>query len=418
MERRLPTSPPARGDLTQDAATAMRSLAGSSVEPFILAAYPSYTTNPYQSLLYGACREHGIAPVRVARDEQLDEVVELQRAGLPTVLHLHWLHSVLQRATSAGDARKRTDAFLKLLDGYRASGGRVVWTVHNVLPHEARFIEEEVRLSAEVAARSEVIHVLVQRTAELVAPYFQLPADRLLHIPHMSYQGAYEDHVSARDARHDLGLLDDELVFLVLGAIRPYKGLPELLDAWATLPPDRPRRLVIAGAPADEPGIGALIERAAIAPRVLLDARKIPAPEMQTFLRATDIAVLPYRQALNSGALMLALTFGLPAIVPADSGLAEVVDERFGLTFESAGTDSAGADSAGPDAAGSSPPGSNGLAAALLAAPELATEAARAAATATAAALRPDVVSRAFAVGLRERLERGSAEVPASVATA
>ncbi|HEX5239640.1 MAG TPA: hypothetical protein VFW20_01465, partial [Candidatus Limnocylindrales bacterium] len=108
----------------------------------------------------------------------------------------------------------------------------------------------------------------------------------------------------------------------------------------------------------------------------------------------------------------------LPAIVPADSGLAEVVDERFGLTFDSAGADSAGADSAGSDAAGSSSPGSNGLAAALLSAPELATEAAHAAAAAAAAALRPDVVSRAFAVGLRERLERGSAEVPASVATA
>jgi beta-1,4-mannosyltransferase len=388
MERPRPASPAALGDLTQDAAAAMRSLAGSTVEPFLVAAFPWFVTNPYQALLYGSCREHGIAPVRVVRDEQLDEILELQRAGLPTVIHLHWLHPILQRAASAKDARKLADAFLNRLDAHRESGGRVAWTVHNILPHEARFEAEETRLSAEVAARSEVIHVLVERTAELVAPYFELPQDRLLHVPHMSYMGAYEDHVSGPDARHDLGLLADELVYLVLGAIRPYKGLPELLDAWATLPPDRPRRLVIAGASSDEPGIDELIERAALAPGVLLDARKIPAPEMQTFLRAADVAVLPYRQALNSGALMLALTFGLPAIVPAGSGLAEVVDDRFGRTFD--------------------PAGATALADALLEAPGLVSESARAAATATAADLSPNVVARRFAIGLRERLDRAA----------
>ena len=386
MERRLRASPPERGDLTQEAAAAMRSLAGSTVESFLLAAFPWFVTNPYQALLYGACREHGIGPLRVVRDEQLGELLELQRAGLPTVLHVHWLHPILQRAASAKDARKLVDAFVRRLDAHREAGGRVVWTVHNILPHEARFEAEEIRLSVEVAARSEVIHVLVQGTAKLVAPYFELPGDRLLHVPHMSYLGAYEDHVSRPDARHDLGLQADELVYLVLGAIRPYKGLPELLDAWASLPPDRPRRLVIAGAPSDEPGIDELIERAALAPGVLLDARKIPAPEMQTFLRAADVAVLPYRQALNSGALMLALTFGLPVIVPAGSGLAEVVDERFARTFE--------------------PTGATALADALLEAPGLVSESAREAASATAADLRPNVVARRFAMGLRERLDR------------
>jgi glycosyltransferase involved in cell wall biosynthesis len=387
MERRLPTSPPGPGDLTLDAAAAMRSVAGSA-EPVLLAAFPWFVTNPYQALLYGSCREHGIAPIRVPREEQLDELLELQRAGLPILLHLHWLHPVLQRATSAKDARKLADAFLHRLDAHRAQGGRVAWTVHNVLPHEARFEAEETRLSAEVAARSDVIHVLMESTAELVAPHFELPRDRLLHVPHMSYAGAYEDHVSRADARNDLGLLADEFVYLVLGAIRPYKGLSELLDAWATLPPDRPRRLVIAGAPSDQPGIDELIERAAIAPGVLLDARKIPAPEMQTFLRAADVAVLPYRQALNSGALMLALTFGLPVIVPAGTGMAEVVDDHFGRTFD--------------------PAVGSALADALLEAPGLVSDSTRAAAAAAAAERSPKVVAQRFAIGLREHLDRAA----------
>jgi glycosyltransferase involved in cell wall biosynthesis len=386
MERRPRSSKPAKGDLTEEAAAAFRALAGSDVEPWLVAAHPSFVTNPYQDLLYQRSREHGLAPVRVRRDEQLDELLDIQRAGLPTILHLHWLHLVMKGAGSAKEARKRADDFLGRLDAQHRTGGRIAWTVHNILPHESRFDAEEARLCGEVASRADVVHVMAERTPELVAPFFELPRDRLLVVPHMSYIGAYEDHTSRLDARHELGLMPDELVYLVLGAIRPYKGLPELLDAWAALPPDRPRRLVIAGAPTDEPGVEEVLERAAIATGVLLDARKIPPDEMQVFLRAADIAVLPYRRALNSGALLLALTFGLPAVVPADSGLAESVGAAFGRTFD-------------PDVEAS-------LGEALLGAADLATETARAAATAAAAAVSPEIVSRRFSVGLREAMAR------------
>jgi beta-1,4-mannosyltransferase len=389
MERRPRPQKPARGDLTEEAAAAFRALAGSVDEPWLVAAYPSFVTNPYQDLLYQRSREHGLGPVRVRLDEQLDEVLDIQRAGLPTVLHLHWLHLVMQGAGSAKEAGKRADDFLRRLDAQLAAGGKLAWTVHNILPHESRFDTEEARLCGEVANRADVVHVMAERTPELVAPYFELPRDRLLVVPHMSYGGAYEDHVSRLDARHELGLMPDELVYLVLGSIRPYKGLPELLEAWAALPPDRPRRLVIAGAPTDEPGVDAVLERAALATGVLLDARKIPPDEMQVFLRAADLAVLPYRRALNSGALLLALTFGLPAIVPADSGLAGSIDDDFGRTFE-------------PDVEGS-------LREALAGAADLATEPARAAAERAAAAVSPEIVSRRFSIGLREALSRSRA---------
>jgi beta-1,4-mannosyltransferase len=392
MERLLPRPQPVRGDLTRDAAAGMRALSGSELEPLVLAVYPSFFTNPYQALLYRNCRELGIAPIRVRREDQLEEVLELRKARLPLGLHLHWLHLVMKDADTARDARRLADAFLGRLDQHRRAGGPLIWTVHNILPHEARFETEEARLCGEVAARADVVHVLNERTPDLVAPYFQLPMDRLLHVPHMSYAGAYEDHVSPADARHELGLMPDEVVHLVLGSIRPYKGLPELLDAWEAMPPDAPRRLVIAGAPTEESGVADLLERAALMPGVLLDARKIPAPDMQVFLRAADLAVLPYRRPLNSGALLLALTFGLPAVVPAGSGLTDVVEPAFGRSF----------DADAPD----------GLTSALLDAESLRTDEARAAARAAADAVRPEVISRRFATGVRAMLGLDPQAVP------
>ena len=106
--------------------------------------------------------------------------------------------------------------------------------------------------------------------------------------------------------------MPDELVYLVLGAIQPYKGILELLDAWDALPEDGvPRRLVIAGAPSGEASVETVLERATLHPSVLLFDERIESDRMQIFLRAADVAVLPYLRTLNSGAQLLALTFGI-----------------------------------------------------------------------------------------------------------
>ena len=272
MERRIARGAPASGDLTLDAAAAMRALAAGESEPLLLGVYPTLTaTNPFQSLLYMRAREHGIAPVWIRRDRQIAELTALRRAGLPTVLHLHWLHPVLRDAESAKAAGRAADEFVGLLDDHRSAGGRLVWTVHNVLPHETRYEVEEARLGSAVAGRADIVHVMNRRTAEAVAPFYDLPPDRLLAVPHMSYAGAYPDHASRLDARHALGIMPDELTFLSLGWIRPYKGLDALLDAWQALPAGV-RRLVVAGEPTPGPGVGAFLERAALDPTVVLDA--------------------------------------------------------------------------------------------------------------------------------------------------
>jgi beta-1,4-mannosyltransferase len=385
MERRQAGSPAAAGDITLEATAGLRALAGAEAEALVLGVYPTMPTNPYQVLLYQGAREAGLAPVRLRRPWQIGELAALARSGLPTVLHLHWLHPVIADAASAKEAARSVAEFLGRLDDLRSAGGRLAWTVHNILPHETRFETEEIRLSAAVAARADAIHVMSERTPELVAPYYELPRDRLLVVPHMSYLGAYPDHVSRLDARHELGLLPDDLVFVTLGWIRPYKGLDALLDAWQTLPPAS-RRLVVAGEPTADPANSPFLERAAIDPSVVLDARSIPADEIQVFLRAADVAVLPYRRTLNSGALLLALTFGLPAIVPGDSGLAGLVEPAYGRAYD--------------------PASPTGLADALADAADLATPAARAAAAAAAAAVSPAAVSSRFATGLRELLAR------------
>ena len=56
---------------------------------------------------------------------------------------------------------------------------------------------------------------------------------------------------------------------------------------------------------------------------------------MQVFLRAADVAVYPYRHILTSGSLLLALSFGVPAVVPAVGMTRELMDgQEAGLLYE------------------------------------------------------------------------------------
>lgn len=381
------------GEITTNALAALktlRTLETTGVWPVILGYYPVQVTNPYLALLYREAWREGVAPIGVPTEEGIDELAELARLGHRVVLHMHWLNRPLHWSATAADAGRDARAFLDRLDRVRDAGGRIAWTVHNLLPHGTRFEAEERRFRGEVAKRVDLVHIMASATPDLVAPYFELPRDRLLHIAHPNYLGAYPDYVSREQARADLELLADELVYLVLGSIRAYKGLSDLLDAWDALPLDGvPRRLVIAGGPTKDEGVAELVERAALHPGVLVAAERIDAERMQVFLRAADVAVLPYVRSLNSGALLLALSFDLPAIVPAGAGMAEVLDVRAGRTFDPGDRDS--------------------LVAALVAARELATPEGHAAAGEIARRYDSADTSLRFARELRTRLGWGPA---------
>lgn len=389
MEGRLRGPGQVSGDFTREAIRAMRAIEAMGHDPLILGFHPIARMNPYHGLLYREAWRAGIGAIQVIREETIPELTELARLGFPTMLHLHWLNQVLGRASSAREADRERLAFLDRLDHFREKGGHLGWTIHNILPHGARFSDEEARLSQDVLDRCDVVHVMAARTAEIVAPHFTVPADRTIQVPHPSYLGAYEDRVSRDQARHELGLWPDEIVYVVLGAIRPYKGLRELLDAWPEVrASDQRRRLVIAGGPSEEPGVAELLEDASLQAGVLLFTGQVAPADVQLFLRAADVAVLPHVRALNSGALMLSITFGLPVVVPAGGGLAEVADPSFARTFEV------------DDRAS--------LVTALRDIDPLLAPAARTAALEAAGRLAPGPLSEQFGRGVRELLAKGT----------
>lgn len=279
----------------------------------VLGFSPDYrVTNPYQDLLYAALPDDVVVHPGVGPADTLRAAARL--AG-PAVHHQHWTATIIGPASSAADARARVDQYLADVDRLRGAGGHLVWTLHNAMPHEARFVDEERRLRRGLAERASAIHVMCETTPELVAEQYALPPERIHVIPHGSFLGVYPDVIEDSDARAELGIGADELVVGHLGQIRPYKGLGELLDAW-----EQERqpgwRLLVAGAVGRFREARALAARVQGTPGVLSVLEAVPDEDLQRYVRACDVLVLPHRQALNSGVIPLAHTFGRPVVAP------------------------------------------------------------------------------------------------------
>lgn len=124
------------------------------------------------------------------------------------------------------------------------------------------------------------------------------------------------------------GLGTAERIVLMFGGLRPSKGVPELIEAFALLR-DRPdTRLIVAGYPSREFDAEAQIARVetlGLSDRVTFDLRYLPMGELGALIRRADVVAFPYRSATSSGALALAQSLGRPVVATAVGGLLDAV---------------------------------------------------------------------------------------------
>jgi glycosyltransferase involved in cell wall biosynthesis len=206
---------------------------------------------------------------------------------------------------------------------------RLVVTAHNALPHEPRgwhraFFTRWYRLADRV-------HVLSTHTRDRLIGELGVAPDKLLLTPHGNYEGFVSDHpANAGPAcRSSFDIPQDARVVLFFGLIRRYKGVDRLLEAFELLAKADDLHLVIAGdaAPALAREIDEAIARNAAKARIRLRPRFSSDAELAALLRMADVVVLPYAHVYQSGALLLAMSFGKAIIASDIPGLREYLDD-------------------------------------------------------------------------------------------
>jgi glycosyltransferase involved in cell wall biosynthesis len=290
--------------------------------------------NPYQRFLYEHVTAAG-AEVRYLEGPSGSQTFNLLVAPLMLaryrllgyrILHIHWVFQfLLPWASRAAMARRLMQWWFWLyLWSARALGYRIVWTAHDLLPHDQVFFDDR-RARQYLISRADAVIALSRASASKLA---ELGATEVPVIPFGPYAEPYPTRLGRKAARDELGLVAEDVAVLLIGKIESYKGADLLLEAAAGLPPSSPVKVIVAGACSDAAYRATLAELARRAgSRAIVRLDRIPDEEMAGYLEAADFAAFPFRAVTNSSSILLALSFGLPVLIPNLMSLSDVPDE-------------------------------------------------------------------------------------------
>jgi glycosyltransferase involved in cell wall biosynthesis len=241
------------------------------------------------------------------------------------ILHVHWPEKALNAGSLAGRVAGASAA-LGLLQAAHWHGARVVWTAHNAQPHESLHPAlEEWYWSAVLKRVDTVIHPSEAGRQAVASRYPELAGRPQAVVPLGHFRGSYPDTISRESARAAMQVPEGARVVAFLGLIRPYKNVPLLIRTVRSLPPEAGEVVLLVGG---APHTAALADEVRAAaggdPRVRLDLTHVPDDEVQHYLRASDLVVLPFRDITNSASALLALSFDRPVLIPALGAMGEL----------------------------------------------------------------------------------------------
>ena len=303
---------------------------------------PPIDRNPYQALLYGNLAEQGItvvAPPRLCvgwlRDNR-DRV---------TTLHFHWPENYYRFDRGLPRARHvlswvRLGLFAARLAIARLLGYRIVWTVHQIHPHESSSPGLDEAATSVLARLSHALIVLDRATGEALARAVTSSVGKLHVVRHGSYAGVYPSGRSREAMRATLGIPADAFVALSFGQIRKYKDVDLLVDGFrrAAIPG---AVLLVAGLPLDEEESGRLLLSAGQGRDVVTVLGFVPNEGVAELYAASDVAVSSRGDGGTSGSLILALTLGTPVVAAATEANEELTAQgRAGWHFAPGSADS------------------------------------------------------------------------------
>jgi len=281
--------------------------------------------NPYQKALANSLSKEDV-DVKFSSAFNLFSVLRFVKNYKPDILHIHWSHPFLL-ASSRRWTILKSASFIGELLILKLFGIKIVWTIHNIVNHEAKFTSLELFFNRLVARLCNKIIVHSTSAKNEVINRYGVRESLITITPHGNYISWYKNVITKSQAREQLQLITKDIAFLHFGQIRPYKGVHELIDAFKKLNYSQ-AKLLIAGEPFNNEVAQNILRRCEGNEDIKTFWGFIPDDEIQIYMNAADVVVLPYKDILTSGAVILAMSFGKPIIAPAIGCIPDVLDSE------------------------------------------------------------------------------------------
>lgn len=294
--------------------------------------YPTFN-NPYQNLLYREVEKYPNVKVSylddgIYRDHfslfiltLLPRLIYYRLKGY-SIFHLHWQDFRFPFPSKQIGHILSTMYILLALFVIKILRYKLIWTVHNIVPHQQLYIND-IWVTKLLVKSSDYLIVHSEHTInELLNNDIQVSKFKV--IPLGNYIDIYPNTSSSEEARKYLNISLDDFVFLFFGKIRGYKGIEELITTFNSMSKDNKSSLIIAGECLDDSYKKALLDLIGNNNRIFPFLEHIPDEKIQYFFNAADITVLPFKKLTTSSSILLSFSFAKTCICPRLGSLCDI----------------------------------------------------------------------------------------------
>ena len=200
---------------------------------------------------------------------------------------------------------------------------KVISILDNVIPHEPHFFDRP--FTKYFLKPQDGFVVLCNAVRQDLLDI--MPDARHICTPHPLYSH-FGEKMPRMEAGKAVGIKDGNTKnILFFGLIREYKGLDLLIEAFGLL--DKSYRLIVAGEPYGSfEKYQKLIDASPNKENILLNTNYIEDSQVSKYFSSSDVCVLPYRSATQSGISSISYHFEVPMITTDVGGLRETIGER------------------------------------------------------------------------------------------
>lgn len=296
--------------------------------------YTFYHNDLYCRLFYKSLEKYDVKVIY----HELDLNWFLNNREKIDFVHFHWpefYYSSPQKLTQIYLTIKLS-IFLLVIKFFNK---KIIWTAHNAYPHnviEPNFIEFISRLSMVLFANLIFVHSATSKG--IITKNFPFSSNKICVIKHGNYINYYLNDITFFEARRSLKINKDAYIYLFIGACKPYKGLETLIEAFRRVEGEK-NVLLIVGHFLDkayyEKISNSISKKYKEKKDIILIDKYIPDHEIQYYLNASNVLVLPYRNILTSGTALLGLSFGIPIIAPQKGFFVDLIENNsLGLLYD------------------------------------------------------------------------------------
>lgn len=323
--------------LALEALRCLRKQSGTALDTndtgFSLIFSPNYQGNSYQANLYHSAQSFGykITPIHTPT---VDSVLGIAaRNWRRLVFHQHWLRDIYWEANTYEEGVCSIDRHMGLLLALKANGAIICWTLHNLIDHDPTNLQRSLCDYAikRIINVSTCIFSHTKGSERILSDYCNYDlSKKTVVLEHPLYDSLRAAGTVPKEI--NTSTLKGKRVFLSMGMLRPYKGIPDLLtafEAFMSRIPVRMTHLIVAGQISDVKIKQKLLQiNGSLLDSITIIDRKLTDQEMVGLINISDVSVTPYKKILTSGSFFLSSTFGLPTIAPTIGAFPEIIEDK------------------------------------------------------------------------------------------